>query len=110
MVDVGLVVAVQQALGATQNLNLVPALLLGALVIPVTFLVYLDGRSPAFDVSLVVLLLCGVIGGVLGVVVAGLGEADAPRRLGGLPTLRVGGIEEAAKLAIHRLSVRVISS
>lgn len=70
MVDVGLVVAVQQALGATQNLNLVPALLLGALVIPVTFLVYLDGRSPAFDVSLVVLLLCGVIGGVLGVVLA----------------------------------------
>lgn len=101
LVGVGLVVAVQQALAATQNPNLVPALLLlGALVIPVAFVVYIDGRNPAFDLPLIVLLLCGLIGGLLGVVIAGLGEADALRDLGTLPTLLIGLIEEAAKLVV----------
>jgi protease PrsW len=45
-------------------------------------------------------MLCGLIGGVLGVVIAGLGEADALRDLGALPTLVIGLIEEAAKLIV----------
>jgi RsiW-degrading membrane proteinase PrsW (M82 family) len=101
LVGVGLVVAVQQALAITQNPNLVPALLLlGALVIPVAFVAYIDGRNPAFDVPLIILVVCGLIGGVLGVVVAGLGEADTLRHLGTLPTLIVGLIEEGAKLLV----------
>lgn len=93
--------AVQYALAVTANPNLVPSLLLlGALVVPVTFLVYVEGRNPAFDVPLVGLLLCGVLGGVLGVVASGLGEADLVRRLGAAPTLGVGVIEEAAKLVV----------
>ena len=101
LVGLGLVVAVQRALALTQNPNLIPALLLlGALVIPVAFVVYLNGRNPAFDVPLITLLLCGLIGGVLGVVIAGLGEADALRDLGALPTLVIGLIEEAAKLIV----------
>jgi len=73
---------------------------LAALVIPVVFLVYVDSRTPAFDVSLLALLLCGLLGGVIGVVIAGLGEADALRHLGVLPTVLVGLIEEAAKLVV----------
>ncbi|MCU1610471.1 MAG: hypothetical protein JWM45_2387, partial [Pseudonocardiales bacterium] len=50
LVGIGLFIAVQQALVITGNPTLVPSLLvLGALLIPVTFVVYIDSRNPAFD-------------------------------------------------------------
>ena len=101
LVGLVLVWAVEGTLAVTGNPNLVPSLLLlGALVVPVAFVAYIDGRNPAFDVPLLGLLLCGGIGGVLGVVTAGLGEADVVLHLGSEPTLAVGVIEEAAKLVV----------
>jgi RsiW-degrading membrane proteinase PrsW (M82 family) len=97
----GLYIAVRQALVITGNPILVPSLLvLGMLVIPVTFVVYVDGRNPAYDVPLSVLLSCALMGGALGAAVASVLEFDIVRRLGELPTVSLGVIEEAAKLLI----------
>ncbi|NMH96197.1 PrsW family intramembrane metalloprotease [Pseudonocardia acidicola] len=96
-----LFLADQQAVVATGNLNLVPSLLLfGALLVPVTFVVWVDGRNPAYDVPMSVLLICGLLGGVIGTVAASVLEADTAHRLGGLPTVLIGLIEEGAKLLV----------
>lgn len=101
LVGTGLFIAVQQALVITGNPALVPSLLvLGALVIPVSFVIYIDGRNPAYDVPLSVLLSCALLGGVLGAALASVAEFDVMRRLGALPTVYIGLIEEAAKLLV----------
>jgi RsiW-degrading membrane proteinase PrsW (M82 family) len=61
---------------------------------------YLDGRITADDIPLSVLLICGLLGGVLGTVAASVAETDTLRQLGGLPTLMIGLIEESAKLLV----------
>ena len=100
-VGIGLFIAVQQALVITGNPTLVPSLLLlGTLLIPVSFVVYLDGRSPAYYVPLSVLLSCALLGGVLGAALASIAEFDVMRRLGALPTVYIGLIEEGAKLLV----------
>ena len=101
LVGIGLFIAIQQALVITGNPTLVPSLLvLGSLVVPVTFVVYVDGRNPAYDLPLSVLLSCALLGGVLGAAVASVLEFDTMRRLGALPTVFIGLIEEAAKLLV----------
>ncbi|GAA1257493.1 hypothetical protein GCM10009609_20680 [Pseudonocardia aurantiaca] len=101
VIGVLLVVVVHQAIVVTGNPNLVPSLLLlGSLLVPVTFVLYLDGRSPAYDVPLSVLLICGLLGGVLGTAAASVAESDAVQHLGGLPTVLIGLIEECAKLLV----------
>jgi RsiW-degrading membrane proteinase PrsW (M82 family) len=101
LVGLLLFVAVQQAIVMTGNPNLVPSLLLlGALLVPVTFVLYLDGRRPDYDLPQSVLLICGLIGGVIGTVAASVVESDTAHRLGGLPTLMIGLIEEGAKLLV----------
>ncbi|MBV8996172.1 MAG: PrsW family intramembrane metalloprotease [Pseudonocardiales bacterium] len=101
LVGIGLFIALQRALVITGNPTLVPSLLvLGALLVPVTFVLYLDGRNPAYDLPLSVLLSCALLGGVLGAAVASVLEFDTVRRLGGLPTVFIGLIEEAAKLLV----------
>jgi protease PrsW len=97
----GLFWVVQQAIVVTGNPNLVPALLLlGALLVPVAFVLYVDGRAPAYDLPLSVLLICGLLGGVLGTVVASVLESNTVHRFGGLPTPLIGLIEEGAKLLV----------
>ena len=101
LVGVGMFIAVQQALVITGNPTLVPSLLvLGALLIPVTFVVYIDGRNPAYDLPLSVLLSCALLGGVLGSSAASVLEFDTMRRLGDLPTVYIALIEEATKLLV----------
>jgi protease PrsW len=101
LVGTALFIAVQQALVITGNPTLVPTLLvLGALLVPVSFVVYVDGRNPAHDLPLSVLLSCALLGGALGASVASVLEFDTMRRLGELPTLFIGLIEEAAKLLV----------
>jgi RsiW-degrading membrane proteinase PrsW (M82 family) len=101
LVGIGLFIAVQQALVITGNPTLVPSLLvLGALLVPVTFVVYVDGRNPAYDLPLSVLLSCALLGGVLGAAVASVLEFDTIQRLGTLPTVFIGLIEEGAKLLV----------
>ncbi|MGH3807242.1 MAG: PrsW family intramembrane metalloprotease [Pseudonocardiaceae bacterium] len=101
LVGIGLFLAVRQALVITGNPALVPSLLvLSALLVPVAFVVYVDGRNPAFDLPLSVLLSGALLGGVLAAAVVSVLEFDTIQRLGQLPTILIGLIEEAAKLLV----------
>ncbi|WP_255472659.1 PrsW family intramembrane metalloprotease [Quadrisphaera setariae] len=98
---VGLVLfeAVRRALVATGDPNFVPSLLLlGAAVAPATFIAFIAGRRLAYDVPALVVVLVAFVGGVVGVVTAGILEYDELRRLGGAAVLGVGLIEEGSKL------------
>jgi RsiW-degrading membrane proteinase PrsW (M82 family) len=96
-----LYLAVLAVLSDTGNPNLFPTLiLLGALVVPLTFVTFAAGRSGRWLIDGPTLGGALIFGGVIGVVVAGLLEYDAMRKLGALPMLGVGLIEEAAKLVI----------
>lgn len=96
--------AVRRALIATGNPNLAPTLLLvGALVVPATFVTFVDGRRLRHQVPAAVLALVAVGGGVVGVVIAGILEYDTLRRLGFAALLGVAVIEEAAKLVVPAL-------
>jgi RsiW-degrading membrane proteinase PrsW (M82 family) len=92
---------VERTLIATSNPNYAPSvILLGAFLVPVTFVTYLYDRLPSWDVSLPALAVCFLWGGVLGTVVAGTLEYDVARALGFLPKLAIGLIEESAKLIV----------
>ena len=92
---------VERTLLATKNLNLVPSvLLLGAFLVPITFVAYLYERLPDWEVPLPPLAVCFVWGGGLGTVVAGTLEYDLLRGLGVLALLGIGLIEEGAKLIL----------
>jgi RsiW-degrading membrane proteinase PrsW (M82 family) len=92
---------VERTLVATSNPNYIPSvILLGAFLVPVTFVSYLYERMPSWDVPLPALAVCFLWGGVLGTVVAGTLEYDVARVLGFLPKLLIGLIEESAKLVV----------
>ena len=91
---------VELMLVATSNPIYVPSILLGAFLVPVTFVAYLYERLPSWDVSLQALAVCFLWGGVLGTVVAGALEYEVARVLGFLPKLLIGLIEESAKLIV----------
>src|SRR3954470_12356968 len=92
---------IRRGIVETGNPHLVPALiLLGAAVIPSAFVSFVAGRRLVFAVSSGTVLLTGLVGGVIGVVTAGVLEYDTLRRLGTLPMLGVGLIEEFAKLLV----------
>src|SRR5919106_6282747 len=92
---------VERTLVATANLNYVPSvILLGAFLVPITFVTYLYERLPDWDVPLPAVAVCFLWGGVLGTVVAGTLEYDVARALGFLPKLAIGLIEESAKLIV----------
>jgi protease PrsW len=92
---------VERTLVATSNPNYVPSvILLGAFLVPTSFVTYLYERLPSWDVPLPALEVCFLWGGVLGTVVAGTLEYDVARALGFLPKLLIGLIEESAKLIV----------
>ena len=89
----------ERTLLATQSLNYVPSvLLLGAFLVPVSFVTYLYERLPRWEVPLPPVAICFFWGGALGTVVAGSLEYDLLRSLGVLALLGIGLIEEGAKL------------
>jgi RsiW-degrading membrane proteinase PrsW (M82 family) len=101
LVGVGLFELVRGALVDTGNPNLLPALiLLGAAVIPASFVAFVYGRNLGYDVSGLLLAFTALVGGVVGVVLAGVWEYHTLIRLGSVPTLAVGFAEEAAKLIV----------
>lgn len=73
-----LFIATEQALKLTQNLNLVPTvLLLGAFVVPLTFVAYFYGQERAIDREvhqaqspITIAAMCFLVGGILGVAAA----------------------------------------
>src|SRR5919107_1323799 len=96
-----LLILVERTLIATSNPNYAPSvILLGAFLVPVTFVTYLYERLPSWDVSLPALSVCFLWGGVLGTVVAGTLEYEVASSLGFLPKLAIGLIEESAKLIV----------
>jgi RsiW-degrading membrane proteinase PrsW (M82 family) len=101
VVGVALFLAVERTLVATQNPNLVPTtILLGAAVVPATFVAFIYGRRLRYAVSGAVVAASAFFGGVIGLVIAGTVEFDVEHDLGGLPMIGVGLIEETSKLIV----------
>jgi RsiW-degrading membrane proteinase PrsW (M82 family) len=101
--------AVRHTLIDTGNPNLVPALiLLGAAVVPVTFVAFIAGRRLQYGVGSATIGLTALFGGVVGVVTAGTLEFDTLRDLDVVPMIAVGFIEEAAKLVVPVVLLFVI--
>jgi protease PrsW len=100
---VGLIlyVIVLRTLVHTQNPNFVPALiLLGATVVPLSFLTFAQARTGRWQVPASALVIAAFFGGVIGIVVAGTLEYNTLRGLGMLPMVLVAIIEESAKLIV----------
>ena len=94
---------VEWTLVATGDPNYVPsAILLGAFLVPVTFVTYLYERLPNWDVPLPPVAICFIWGGVLGTVVAGTLEYDLMRTLGFLP--KVGVVHIQYRFRVRRYS------
>lgn len=101
VVGIGLYEAIRRVLVETSNPNLLPALILiGAAVVPAAFVAFIAGRRLVFAVHSGLVLTTALLGGVVGVVAAGLWEYRTLRNLGVLPMAGVGLIEEAAKLIV----------
>jgi RsiW-degrading membrane proteinase PrsW (M82 family) len=83
----------------TQNVNLVPSVIvLGSFLIPLVFVMYVYER--ATEVPLTMVLGCFVTGGILGVTAASVLEYRTVLEVGALPTFAIGLSEESAKLVI----------
>ncbi|MDO8567700.1 MAG: PrsW family intramembrane metalloprotease [Dehalococcoidales bacterium] len=96
-----LLVAADWALVATSNPNYLPTvILIGAFLVPVTFVVYTYGRVPIGEIPFPSVAVIFVWGGVLGSVVAGYLEYQTARNLPVLMIVGVGLIEESAKLVL----------
>ncbi len=94
-----LFVVVNDAYQSTDNLNLIPSLLLlGSAVVPAGFVTFIASRPISFDAHALTVLLVAFLGGVTGVVAASLIEYQTLSRLGTLPLVAVGAIEESVKL------------
>ena len=101
VVGVALYESVRNAVFTTKNPNLLPALiLLGAAVVPAAFVAFIAGRRLVFDLGGGLVAITWFVGGVIGVVAAGLLEYRTLQTLGVVPLLAVGVIEEAAKLIV----------
>jgi hypothetical protein len=94
-------ILVERTLIVTSNPNYAPSvILLGAFLVPVTFVTYLYERLPTLEVPLPALAVCFLWGGVLGTVVAGSLEYEVASSLGFLPKLAIDLIEESAKIIV----------
>lgn len=83
----------------TDSSSYVPALIvLGALVVPVSFVMYIYNREPGRDIPVETVAFCFLGGGAIGVVIAGALEYETLRGLGFPQMLGVGLIEESANL------------
>jgi RsiW-degrading membrane proteinase PrsW (M82 family) len=97
----GLYLIVTIATVGTGNLHLVPSLIMiGALLIPVTFVVYVFERLSITADVVPALASCFVVGGLVGVAAAAVLEYETRLSLGALPMLAVGLIEESVKLVL----------
>ena len=99
--------AVTLAAIETDNIHLVPSVIvLGALLIPVTFVVFVFERLSITADVLPAIAGCFVVGGLVGIAAAAVLEYDTVLDLGVLPILAVGVIEESVKLAFPLLLFR----
>jgi protease PrsW len=109
VVGIALYESVVRAVATTRNPNLLPALiLLGAAVVPAAFVAFIAGRRLLFDIGGGLVAATALIGGVIGVVAAGVLEYSTLQRLGVVPMVAVGLIEEAVKLIVPLVLVLVL--
>jgi protease PrsW len=95
----GLFEVIRAVLVTTNNPNLIPSLiLLGAVVVPAAFVAFISSLKLSYDVPAGTLIAVAFVGGVVGVVTAGLLEYQTLRHLGTLPLIGVAFAEEASKL------------
>jgi protease PrsW len=97
--------ATEYALRASGNLSwLTPVILLGALVVPVSFVTYFYGQERFLDKNIhggtpfKTAALCFFVGGLIGVIVAAVLELGTLNSLNASGLFFVGVIEEAAKV------------
>jgi RsiW-degrading membrane proteinase PrsW (M82 family) len=94
-----LFIATEEAFRITQNPNFFPTvILLGALLVPVSFIAYIWDKIPAKEISLSCLLICFIGGGAVGLIAAGLLEFESIQKMGVPMLFVVGLVEEGAKL------------
>lgn len=94
-------ILIDWALSFTGNPNFLPtAILIGAFLVPVSFVFYIYQRVPAGEIPIPTVLITFLWGGALGVAVAGILEYQAIRQLGIPQLFLIGLIEEAAKMII----------
>ncbi len=94
-----LFIAAEEAFRITGNPDFFPTvILLGALLVPVSFIAYVWDKIPAKEISLSCLLICFLGGGVVGLIAAGLLEFESIQKMGIPMLLVVGLVEEGAKL------------
>lgn len=93
--------AVWRVMVGTQNATYFPTLLLiGAVTVPFAVLTYAAGALRGLRLDPWLVILTVVVGGLIGTLAAGILEYDTMRRLGTIPMLSVGLIEESAKLIV----------
>lgn len=106
LLGLSLFVASEQALRLTGNRNFAPTVvLLGAFAIPASVVAYFNRREHEADshfhsLPQSLLIICFMVGGVLGIVAAGVLEFAILRKLGIGLMFAVGLIEESAKLIV----------
>ncbi|MDO8491009.1 MAG: PrsW family intramembrane metalloprotease, partial [Dehalococcoidia bacterium] len=89
----------EQALLVTGNLNFVPTImLLGAFVVPITFVAYFYEHVRDRDISMPLLTSCFFVGGIVGLTTAGILEYATLRSLSIPALFGIALIEESAKL------------
>jgi len=99
IIGIVLFIATEQALRITGNPNFFPTvILLGSFIIPVAFVTYFYNHVRHGDLSLKAIASSFVIGGILGLVAAGILEYGTLRSLNIAGLFGVGLIEEAVKL------------
>lgn len=96
-----LFLAVRQACVITGNPHLWPALLLvGASVLPATAVTFVLGTLGRNEAGAAEVMVVAAVGGVVGVVLAGLGEYQLGRWFGEIPVAGIALIEESVKLIV----------
>lgn len=86
---------------STHNLNYFPALLLiGSITVPMTVLVFAEEGGRFLPVPPWSVIMTAIVGGIVGVVAAGVVEYSTVRQLHAAPMVLVGLIEEASKLIV----------
>ncbi len=101
-----LFIATEQALKLTGSPNLIPTvLLLGAFIVPITFVAFFYGQERTIDLDAhqdqspgITASACFLVGGILGVAAAATIEYATLRNATFLGLFGVGFIEEAVKL------------
>jgi RsiW-degrading membrane proteinase PrsW (M82 family) len=100
-VGLALFLAMEAVLVVTDNINLLPTvILLGATLVPVTFVTYIYQRVRVKEIPVATIAVTVFLGGAIGLILAGLLEYATLRELGLLQLLGVSIIEESAKLVI----------